>query len=119
LRLSHTLTQLDVGESVGVSKAAVSQWELDVAVPQGENLIRLAERFGTTPGELLWGGNPTLSVPLNEMRLSMAISCLEIELGDRYSRLPPPQKAKLVGYLYNRGEPLSKQELVALLGLVG
>lgn len=118
LRLNHSLTQSEVAESVGVSKAAVSQWELDVAVPQGDNLIRLADRLGVLPSELLWGDATPQVAPINEARLSMAISCLESELGAKYLSLSPAQRAKLVAYIYNRGEPLPKPELVALVGLV-
>lgn len=112
------MTQSDVARDVHVSKAAVSQWELDFAIPQGESLIRLAERLGTTPSALLWHGKSATTIPLNEARLCMAIACLEDELGNRYLRLPPPKKAKLLSFLYDKGEPIAKNDLDALLRLV-
>jgi transcriptional regulator with XRE-family HTH domain len=118
LRSAQSLTQSDVAMAVGVSKAAVSQWELNVAAPQGDNLIRLAARLGASPGELLWGDTSQQIARVNEARLSMAISCLESGLGSKYLSLSPGQKAKLLGYLYSRGEPLPRPELIALLGLV-
>jgi transcriptional regulator with XRE-family HTH domain len=117
LRLSQSLSQSDVGASVGVSKASVSQWELGFAVPRGEHLVRLANCLGTTPAAL-WGDASHLNMPLNEELLTMAISCLEVGVGESFTRLAPSKKAKLILYLYNRGEPLPKQELVALLALI-
>jgi transcriptional regulator with XRE-family HTH domain len=117
LRLSHSLSQGEVGASVGVSKASVSQWELGFAVPRGEHLVRLANCLGTTPGAL-WGDASHLAMPLNEELLTMAISCLEVGAGENFARLTPAKKSKLILYLYNRGERLSKQEVIALLALM-
>jgi transcriptional regulator with XRE-family HTH domain len=118
LRLEHKLTQREVAEAIGVSKAAVSQWELDIAVPQGDNLIRLAHRLSVAPDQLLWGKPSPQVAPLQEARLCMAISCLESELGARFLGLPLAQRAKLLAYLYNRGQPLQRNELAALLDLM-
>lgn len=117
LRQSHSLTQGEVGVIVGVSKASVSQWELGFAVPRGEHLVRLANCLGTTPGRL-WGDASQIAMPLNEELLALAISCLEDGAGESFARITPANKAKLILYLYNRGERLSKQEVIALLALI-
>jgi len=61
-RLRMGLTQEQLGARIGVTKAAVSQWELG----QSENIrpphfLRLCAVFGTDPHYLLWG--PTREDP--------------------------------------------------------
>lgn len=64
LRLAAGLSQAELGERIGVTFAAVSQYECGVRVPGGkkietnaEMLLRLARALGTTTDELL-GGAP-------------------------------------------------------------
>lgn len=47
------LSQADVAENLGVSSAAVCQWETGRTVPDSRKLPRIAELFGCTIDELL------------------------------------------------------------------
>lgn len=47
------MSQEKVAELVGVSRQAVTKWEMDQSAPNTENLFRLAEIFGTTVDLLL------------------------------------------------------------------
>jgi len=40
-RLSRDITQADLAESIGVSQAAISQWELGVTFPSGRQAATL------------------------------------------------------------------------------
>lgn len=43
----------DVAKYLGVTEAAVYQWETDVYMPRREKLVKLAELYGCTIDELL------------------------------------------------------------------
>ena len=47
------LSQLDLGERMGVSRQSVSKWEADAAIPEIDKLISLSKLFGVTVGWLL------------------------------------------------------------------
>ena len=53
LRISHKLTQKELGLQVGLSKAAISKYENGVGCPTLEVLIQLAAYFGVTTDYLL------------------------------------------------------------------
>ncbi len=53
LRKARGLTQLQVAERVGISKAMVSSYELSVRQPSYDVLIKLAALFGVTTDHLL------------------------------------------------------------------
>lgn len=52
LRMSHNLTQAELGKAVGVSMQAVSKWERG-GTPDIDILISIAQYFGVTMDELL------------------------------------------------------------------
>ena len=47
------LPQRELATAIGVSQAAVAQWETGAAQPTLDNLRKAAEILGCTPGELL------------------------------------------------------------------
>ena len=47
------MSQEKVAELVGVSRQAVTKWEVNQSAPNTENLFKLAEIFGTTVDMLL------------------------------------------------------------------
>lgn len=51
------MSQEKVAELVGVSRQAVTKWEVDRSAPNTENLFKLAEIFGTTVDLLLTSEN--------------------------------------------------------------
>lgn len=53
LRRDNGLSQLKVAEELGVSRQAVSRWEVGSALPSTENLKRLAELYKVSIDELL------------------------------------------------------------------
>jgi len=60
-RKDLNLTQQQVANIVGVSKASVSQWEKGDTSPRGENLYTLAKALKCTPEWLLNGkGDPSI-----------------------------------------------------------
>lgn len=52
-RIRCKMTQEFVAESIGVSRQAVSKWELGVSDPSTSNLFALAKLFGIPVEELL------------------------------------------------------------------
>ena len=53
LRKSFGLSQEDLAAKLGVSRQAVSKWERAESSPDTDNLIALAEIYGTTVDDLL------------------------------------------------------------------
>ncbi len=53
LRKQHNLSQEALGEKLGVSRQAISRWEMDGAVPEIDKLIALSKLFGMPVGQLL------------------------------------------------------------------
>ena len=53
LRRDNGLSQLKIAEELGVSRQAVSRWEVGAALPSTENLKRLAELYKVSIDELL------------------------------------------------------------------
>jgi len=62
-RKSARLSQEELAARVGVSRQAVSKWELGDATPEVDKLLALARAFGVTTDELLSEGGPGESVP--------------------------------------------------------
>lgn len=54
------LSQEELAARLGVSRQAVSKWELGTSTPEPENIIALARIFGITTDELLMG-QPSVS----------------------------------------------------------
>ncbi len=59
LRKAKGLSQEDLAERVGVSRQAVSKWELDQATPDAEKIVSLAAALGVTTEQVLLGPDPT------------------------------------------------------------
>ena len=55
LRAAAKLTQNAVAKTVGVSRAAVTQWENGLTKPKGEYIHALAKLYGCTTGYILHG----------------------------------------------------------------
>ena len=58
-RKAKGLSQEKLAEEVGVSRQAVSKWELGETTPEVEKLLSLAKVFGITTDDLLSGKMPT------------------------------------------------------------
>ena len=57
-RKAAKMSQEELAAQVGVSRQAVSKWELGEATPEVDKLLSLARAFGVTTDELLSGGEP-------------------------------------------------------------
>ena len=57
-RKAAKLSQEELAARVGVSRQAVSKWELGDATPEVDKLLALAKAFGVTTDELLSGDEP-------------------------------------------------------------
>jgi len=76
LRKEAGLSQRQLADFVGVSKAAVSCWETGVReVPAGNNLVRLAEALGLDPAEVM-KVDGKCATPRNEVQLLAAFRVL-------------------------------------------
>ena len=53
LRKQHGLSQEGLGERLGVSRQAISRWEMDGAVPEVDKLIAMSKLFEVSLGQLL------------------------------------------------------------------
>lgn len=53
LRKSNGLSQDELAEKLGVSRQAISRWEMGTAEPSAQNLIELSKLFGVSIDELL------------------------------------------------------------------
>ena len=75
LRKEAGLSQRQLADFVGVSKAAVSCWETGVRdIPAGNNLVKLSEVLGLDPAEVMKTGGK--SVARNEVQLLAAFRVL-------------------------------------------
>ena len=52
-RVTNKMTQEFVAERIGVSRQAVSKWEMGISDPSTSNLFALADLFGISAEELL------------------------------------------------------------------
>lgn len=55
LRKGKKLSQVTLAKKVGVSNAAISQWERSETEPKGDNLMSLAAALECSPSHLLYG----------------------------------------------------------------
>ena len=65
LRKARDLSQEALGEILGVSRQAISRWEMDGAVPEVDKLIQMAKLFGVSLNDLLRVEEP--AAPEEEM----------------------------------------------------
>lgn len=61
LRIKKGYSQLKLAEKLGISRSAVSMWEIDGSQPDAEMLIRLADLFGVSIDHILERDNDAIS----------------------------------------------------------
>lgn len=66
-RQSVGMSQEKVAELVGVSRQAVTKWEMNQSAPNTENLFKLAEIFGTTVDMLLDSDDDSKQSPAEQI----------------------------------------------------
>ena len=68
LRESRSLSQDQLGEIVGVSGAAISQWESGATKNiRPENFLRFCAHFGVDPYWVVWGEQEGSHIPKNPL----------------------------------------------------
>ena len=70
LRNENKMSQEKLAELLGVSRQAVSKWEIGLSNPTTENLIRLAEIFQVSMDEIA-KPETTVKVKINMFALSL------------------------------------------------
>ena len=88
LRRQKSWSQENLGERLGVSRQAISRWEMDGAVPEVDKLMAMARLFGVSLDQLLQGEEPqeqtqkTESKPGNDHKMVrlLAITCALLTL---------------------------------------
>lgn len=63
LRKQNNLSQEALGDRLGVSRQAISRWEMDGAVPEVDKLIAMSRLFGVSLNELLGVEEPEKKDP--------------------------------------------------------
>lgn len=94
-RKAAKLSQEELAAQVGVSRQAVSKWELGDATPEVDKLLLLARAFGVTTDELLSGDEPPQPAPPREEPPAYTASAAPA--GDNFDRT-----AGLIGRLVRR-----------------
>ena len=79
LRKKKGITQEEMAAELGVTAAAVSKWEKGLSVPDADALVRIAELYEVTVGELL--GAPPASEEATEPQPDMR------EVAEQLSRI--------------------------------
>ena len=65
LRRKAGMSQEALADQLGISRQAVSRWEVGIAIPSMDNLLALSKLFGVPTDELM-GGDKVVSVPESE-----------------------------------------------------
>ena len=65
LRRKAGMSQEALADQLGISRQAVSRWEVGIAIPSMDNLMALSKLFGVPTDELM-GGDKVVSVPESE-----------------------------------------------------
>lgn len=80
LRKQKGLSQLELAETLNVSRQAISKWEQGISMPTTENLIRLGNLYGISVDEIVNGGTDRggeASKALNEQKLKQEPSAVK------------------------------------------
>ena len=80
LRKQNNLSQEALGEKLGVSRQAISRWEMDGAVPEVDKLIAMSKLFGVSLDELLGLKASVLKPKLSWPRTKWVISAALVVL---------------------------------------
>ena len=74
-RQNAGMSQEKVAELVGVSRQAVTKWEVNQSAPNTENLFKLAEIFGTTVDMLLASEDEVKQSPAEQIYYLYKMFC--------------------------------------------
>lgn len=125
LRLKKGVQQKELALSIGVSQAAVSDWEKNKKNPKGENLRKLAEYFGVDEQFVLGYGleDPNLFIPENpkisgisetEQIVQYVLDKLNVQT-DKTPKAPKTPEARAVSFGMDN---LPKEQRELILNMV-
>ncbi len=80
LRKREGLSQEELAAELGVSRQAVSRWEMGSAIPDAPNLLHISKRFGVTVDSLLDEGSPEIPATAGAGQKQRAVVLLLIGL---------------------------------------
>ena len=80
LRKREGLSQEELAAELGVSRQAVSRWEMGSAIPDAPNLLHISKRFGVTVDSLLDEGGPEIPATAGAGQKQRAVILLLIGL---------------------------------------
>jgi len=81
LRKANGLSQEEFAQKLGVSRQAVSKWELGESLPDIENVVRMAETFGVTTDYLLKDGTDSAETQTAEQKTDRLRSACVFAVG--------------------------------------
>ena len=118
LRIKRGIQQKELALELGISSAAVSNWEKGKSDPSGERLKRLADFFGVDEGFILGYGqeNPNLFVPENPAISGKSETEQIIErVLEQLGNMPKTVEARIVS---GGMDKLPKEDREQILGVV-
>lgn len=106
LRRRYKLSQTKLGELCGVSKAAVSQWETGVSIPEIRKLVELRSKLAFSLDWLITGEEVIDSSP----NVTLQIERRHIERRQVYRRKKYRRESDKLGNISMNPHPVSAQE---------
>ena len=79
LRQENNLSQLQLAETLGISRQAISKWENDQTAPDTINLIRLSDVLNTEVEYLATGKKPVYTYPVVVDKIKTVEKIVEVE----------------------------------------
>ena len=107
------MTQTNLAERLGVSRAAAGHYLTGLRKPNPQQLVQISEILEISLDELLIG-----QTTLNKDRMTAAIEALEVALAVSKKTLPPSRKAGLINYLYIQQEKGVRLEDLSITDLL-
>lgn len=90
LRIEKKISQEDLEEITGISRALLSHYETGRSTPNVENALKLAKAFGVTVEDLFGPGSTNVKEFVDEIG---SLSKGEKEVISKYRTINPTQKA--------------------------
>lgn len=91
-RTARGLTLQQVGDNFGISRTSVSGWERDLARPDLDKIVDLAQLLGTTTDYLLAGRMPSLSTAVDPWPFTRVSR-------EEFDALPGSERLIIEGYV--------------------
>lgn len=91
-RTARGLTLQQVGDNFGINRTSVSGWERDLARPDLEKIVDLAQLLGTSTDYLLAGRTPSASRPTESWPFTRVSR-------EEFEALPASERLIIEGYV--------------------